>query len=95
MPAKVAGSTILAACCPFELWMWFVKGRSSGETQNREALTHGNPIAQRKRDTLRFAPNSNMPHDGPRLRSFDAQIGKRVLAYMRVNYPRYVANEAS
>lgn len=58
--------------------------RQRRQGQKRQ-LTHRNPITQRKRDTLRFAPDSNMPRDGTRLRAFDAEIGKCVLAYVHTH----------
>lgn len=77
--------TILAACDPFELWtsirIIVSPIPTNAQTKRKRILTHGNPIAQRKRDALRFAPNSDVPDDGARFRTFDAEIGKRVFAY--------------
>ena len=51
--------------------------------QEEKTLTHGNPITQRERNTLCFAPDSDVANDGARFRSLDTEIGKCVLAYTR------------
>ena len=44
--------------------------------------THGNPIAQRECNALRFTPDPDVTDNRARFRAFNAEIGQRVFAYI-------------
>jgi hypothetical protein len=85
---NILNSPILAACYPFALFrkernhqkplQHDRAGKSEWGDRRSRTLTHSNPIPKRKRDTLRFATNTDVANDSARIRFLDAEIGERV-----------------